>query len=347
MDEEYVAKLLESEFLCPRCGQGLTPVGSTSLICACEEGNYEIVDGVAILVPPGLSRGTVETIETFAYKWAYDTEAMREERTRIANQWFLDRFGFADEDALRLFLKDKERILDAGCGIGNLTALIARLAPHAEVWGVDLSTSVHAVPRAANIRLVQGDITHLPIKGVFDLIVSDGVLHHTPDTRDAMEQVAKHLAPDGDFLFYVYKVKAPVREFTDDFLRERISAMPPEEAMTACEAIADIGRQLREAKVTLNVTKPLPLLGIPAGEIDLQRFVYWYFFKCFHDDGGNRAASVLENFDWYHPKFAWRQTWEAVSRWIEEAGLECTYCDASMSGFAVRARWRRRREGER
>jgi arsenite methyltransferase len=335
-------KIDDDVLLCPRCGSALAQLSGEKplLTCRAHQHAYPIKDGVPVLVPPNLTDGTVETIATFAHKWAYNVTAMREERTRIANVWFYERFGFDGGDELRKFLSTKKRILDAGCGLGNLTVLFARLAPHAEVWGVDLSPAVHTVQRAENIRLVQGDITQLPVEGDFDLIVSDGVLHHTADTKHAMMALTKHLAADGDLLFYIYKVKAPVREFTDDFVRKQMSEMSEGEAMKVCEAIADIGRQLREAKVELHIEKPIPMLGIEAGDVDLQRFIYWHFFKCFHDDGGSEITSALENYDWYAPKYAWRNTWADVSRWIEEAYLDVIRCDDSDSGFAVHTRWR-------
>ena len=336
------------EYLCPRCGCPLVAVfqeAGSVLLCRANamEHVYPVKNGVPVLIPPDLLVGTVETIETFAFKWEYAPKEMLEERRRIANEWFARRFfdGFSHvARRLRLdtMLAGKKRILDAGCGLGNLTTLFAQLAPDAAVYGVDLSTAVHHVEREPNMRLVQGDITRLPLAGGFDLIVSDGVLHHTPSTKGAFLSLAMRLAPGGDFLFYVYKVKAPVREFTDDHLRECISSMAPEAAMKVCASIADIGRQLREAGVTIHVKEPIPELGIASGDHELQRFVYWHFFKCFHDDGGDAVTSTLENFDWYHPRYAWRHTREEVERWVAEAGLKVVRCDDSESGYSFHVR---------
>ena len=54
---------------------------------------------------------------------------------------------------------------------------------------------------------------------MFDLVFSEGVLHHTPDTRRAFRTLVDLLAPGGQIAFYVYRRKAPLREFADDYVR--------------------------------------------------------------------------------------------------------------------------------
>lgn len=336
-----------TEYLCPACEAPLREAHfhahdphteNWALWCHACTRRWEIKDGVAVLVPNDVEAGQAATIETFAYKWGFDLDAMREERTRIANAWFLRRYWFGTESHLARYLAGKRLILDAGCGIGNLTTLLSSLAPSATVYAVDLSTAVHSVQCAANVKRVQADITRLPIDRRFDLIVSDGVLHHTPSTQGAMNALVKKLEPGGDLLFYTYKRKAPLREQADDLLRAHITQLDPDQAMVLCRTLANLGRQLREAKVTIHVDQPIEALGIQAGDHDLQRFVYWHFMKAFWDDGGNAVASALENFDWYHPKYAWRHTREEIERWLEEARLETIGINEIDAGFAVHVR---------
>jgi hypothetical protein len=55
----------------------------------------------------------------------------------------------------------------------------------------------------------------------------------------------------------------------------------------------------------------------------------------------NESLSFEENnhvnFDWYHPRYAHRQTEEDVRRWCAEANLSITHFDVEESGFTVRA----------
>ena len=64
--------------------------------------------------------------------------------------------------------------------------------------------------------------------GTFDFVSSDQVIHHTPDARRAFADLAALLAPGGVFAVYVYRVKAPLRELADDWIRERATVMEPE-----------------------------------------------------------------------------------------------------------------------
>jgi len=78
----------------------------------------------------------------------------------------------------------------------------------------------------------------------FDAIVSEGVLHHTPSTQKAIESGARVLAPGGEFHFYVYRRKAPGREFTDDHVREQLRDMTDEQAWNAMRPLTKLARNL-------------------------------------------------------------------------------------------------------
>jgi len=262
---------------------------------------------------------------------------MKDERCRIAVDWFFARFGSALEiGALDGGLLSKcRRILDAGCGLGHLTEELAQRAPQAQIWGVDATRAVDTVKRSANLRVVQADLTQLPITRAFDLIVSDGVLHHTQDTFASVKALAGKLVPAGHLMFYVYKKKAPVREFVDDLIREHLAGSDPTKCLEYCETIADLGRQLREANVTLTFKKDIKFLGIEKGSFDLQRWFYWTIMKCFWDDSEDALTSTLENFDWYHPPLAHRHTVDDVRLGMANAGLSIESIVEHDSGIAA------------
>ena len=105
--------------------------------------------------------------------------------------------------------------------------------------GSDISTSVDA-PRVnwstnypsliKRFKVCQADLMALPFEdGSFDIVLSDGVLHHTPNTFKALQAITKKVSIGGYVMFYIYLKKAPIREFVDDFIREKITNLSPDE----------------------------------------------------------------------------------------------------------------------
>jgi hypothetical protein len=59
--------------------------------------------------------------------------------------------------------------------------------------------------------------------------------------------------------------------------------------------------------------------------------------KLFWNDAYRFEENHHINFDWYHPRYAHRQTEEEVRRWCAEANLRIIHFDAQESGYTVRA----------
>ena len=139
-------------------------------------------------------------------------------------------------------------------------------------------------------------------------------------------------------MIYVYRRKAPTREFVDDFVRERIADLPPEEAWNLLRPLTRLGQALAELDATVEVPEDVELLGIPKGVYDVQRLVYWHFAKLFWNEALTFEENTHVNFDWYHPRFAHRHTEDEVRGWFADCGLEIIRLDVQEAGFTVRGR---------
>lgn len=303
---------------------------------------YPVEDGVPVLVRRDrFEDGQSETVDAFSYKWRAAKDYRRTTDAHYT-KWYLDRYGFGAEDRLAALLAGKRRVLDAGTAHGRDAEMYVRCS-EATVYGIDISAGIRNAYRdlrdVARLHLLQADLTRLPFEeGFFDFIGCDQVIHHTPDTRASLRHLVSRLAPGGHIAFYVYKRKGPIREFTDDYLRERMVRMSPEECMKVSEAITKLGKALSDLKVKVDVPEAIPLLGIEAGEQDIQRFLYWNVMKCYWNDSMDWESNVITNFDWYHPLHAHRHTPEEVRAWCAEEGLVIQHFDVQESGVSALAR---------
>ena len=163
------------------------------------------------------------------------------------------------------------------------------------------------------------------------------MLHHTPSTDRAFKSLIPLLERGGEILFYVYRKKAPVREFTDDYIRSIVSQLEPEEAWAQLRPLTKLAQSLAELHAQVEIAEDVPLLGIKAGRYDIQRLIYWHFAKLFWNEAWADEENNHVNYDWYHPRYAHRQTEEEVRRWCAEGNVSISRFAVEESGFTVRA----------
>ncbi|MBS0548338.1 MAG: class I SAM-dependent methyltransferase [Proteobacteria bacterium] len=230
------------------------------------------------------------------WNWFAQTQLDRPEENRAeSRQTFAEKTGLGPEDLAG------KTVLDVGCGMGRFAEVA--LSMGARVVGVDLSTAVDAAygnlgdrPDAA---FLQADVFDLPLREEsFDLIYSIGVLHHTPNTREAFLRLPRLLKPGGRIVIWVYTSERRIGYAASDLYRRFTTRMDDERLLRLCKAAGPIGALYR--------TRPgrylSPLLPVSH-----------------HPDPEWR---VLDTFDWYAPRYQWKHDWDEVEEWFRTAGLE-------------------------
>lgn len=93
-----------------------------------------------------------------------------------------------------------KKVLDAVCGTGNLTLL---LAENNHVTGIDFNESMLNIAagktsHASSVILWKGDVTKLPFKAsTFDAVTSVNVIYHLDNPQDAIKEAWRVLKPNG------------------------------------------------------------------------------------------------------------------------------------------------------
>jgi ubiquinone/menaquinone biosynthesis C-methylase UbiE len=104
------------------------------------------------------------------------------------------------------------RLLDVGCGTGHRVMPMAQHFDVREYVGFDhSSTSLEAARALAEelqfraATLAEGDLFALPYPDEsFDVVVSQGVLHHTSDARRGFRELVRVCKPNGFVAIYLY-----------------------------------------------------------------------------------------------------------------------------------------------
>jgi SAM-dependent methyltransferase len=289
-----------------------------------------------------------DTANTFKDKWERNKRLAFEETLKEGSDifsWILQRNGFGSTGELIEYLRDKRRVLDAGCGNGRVTALLRRYCPATtEILGIDLVSpeiareNLEAYSLSHHVTFFQRDLLgNLEDLGEFDFIYCQEVLHHLSDPERALRNLSSLLSSGGEIAIYVYRKKAPIREFVDDYVRSKITGLPYEEVIQICSQITEFGKALSQLRITIRVPE-VDILEIKEEEYDLQRFIYHFFMKCFWNPNLTFQENVAINYDWYHPKVATRHTLEEVKQWFARAKLIVVHENVDFYGITIRGR---------
>ncbi|MBI4375244.1 MAG: class I SAM-dependent methyltransferase [Elusimicrobia bacterium] len=292
-----------------------------------------------------LSAAQSQTETTFGFKWKRRDTFDSDPSLARMRSWLCERYGDLKSAPWVAEHGDRPLLLDAGCGAGmSAMELFDSLLPHVRYLGIDVSTAVDTAAerfaeRGFQAAFMQADICNLPLPaGSVDIIFSEGVLHHTDSTKQALASLARLLKKGGRFMFYVYRRKGPLREFTDDYVRQKLQPMAPEKAWEALEPLTKLGIALGKLNAEIDIPRPIDLLDIPAGRINIQRLFYWHVAKAFYHPELSFAEMNHINYDWYAPANAARQSPEEVRRWCAECDLSIEREVVEDAGITIIAR---------
>jgi SAM-dependent methyltransferase len=143
---------------------------------------------------------------TILREQAYADDSLLDIRRRTHQLYSVDPVDFGQWTLERLPWRGGERVLDVGCGPGDLLHGMAR---HDDTWGMlvgsDFSPgmAVEAAQAASGlpVQFLVSDAQVNPfLDSTFDVVMARHMLYHVPDIDSAVAEAARVLRPGGYFL---------------------------------------------------------------------------------------------------------------------------------------------------
>jgi len=308
---------------CPVCGGDLkfavleayprhdTEVEEATLACKLCAREYPVTGGVPRLRPPSpVARATAKTRDAFGWEWL-----------RYPGSLPGDRETFLEETLLPPHEFTGKLVLDAGCGMGRYSAVALSLG--AEVVAVDMSESLIRVAELAKtqpkLHPVEADLLHPPFKkGIFDVAYSQGVLHHTADTRAAFAAVSALVKPRGLLSVWLYGKAGRYSDFASNPLKPGRDWLARHRRLAwwivlLRHVLSDFVRVFTTrmpVSLVYALCYPLTWLGVVPG-------LKWFTYSV----DPRYQVRLIENFDWISPPYQWHHTKEELLRWYSEEGF--------------------------
>ncbi|MEX2642688.1 MAG: class I SAM-dependent methyltransferase [Acetobacterales bacterium] len=183
------------------------------------DGGSLLCGSARIPVTDGVARFRTDDgyAKSFALQWHSfrTTQYDRSTRTSLTGERYLRETGWPATGLAG------ELILEAGCGAGRFTEILA--ATGGSILAIDFSSAVDVAAEqnrdCVNVAFAQADILDLPYPdGVFDRVFCHGVLQHTPDPAVAFRSLHRVLRPGGRMSIDVYAKDGRIRPWKSKYL---------------------------------------------------------------------------------------------------------------------------------
>ena len=211
---------------------------------------------------------------------------------------------------------DGELMLEAGCGAGRFTRILA--ATGASLLSFDYSSAVDVNAEQnghfPNVGFAQADIFDLPFAPAsFDRVFCHGVLQHTPDPAGGFRKLEELVKPGGAISIDVYLKDGKIRPWKSKYLwRWWTTRVSPERLLGFLEWFIPLWLPLD------TLIKRIPILGGYLGAI----VPCWNYFYTDLPAKLKVQWAILDTFDALAPTFDNPVTLDEVQAWFTSAGYQ-------------------------
>lgn len=282
-----------------------------ALSCVQCKKTFPVVGGIPRFVQ------TDDYLRNFGMEWtihsrtAFDSQLGKP----VSEYMFQTRIGFQPAEVRNKI------VLDAGCGSGRLLDIVRKYDGIAV--GLDYTVAIDTAAKNLwpdeKVMLVQGDILHPPFKPeAFDLVFSNGVIHHTPNPPKAFSCLASLVKHDGSIAVWVYPdegILGRIPNRTAFFYRIVTTRIPLNVLYRVCKSLQQ------------NVVLPQVLYedffdtskALRHGHHNPRQALYvllpFWSFAPFKD------WRVMDTFDFLSPRYKFAYSYDQVAEWFRMSGM--------------------------
>jgi len=236
----------DENIVCPVSGEPLEQVAD--LLVSPSKQSYDISDGIPLLYVDENRTSTIEPPANAAAVPAHVTHAVRDfyEAAPFPNYNAFDSLEAFVQRAntgvfarlLREQLPLNANVLEVGCGTGQLSAYLAA-STLSRVYATDMTLASLRLGQdfsvrkgVSGIRFMQMNLFRPAIRPAsMDIVISNGVLHHTYDTKKAFMSIARLVKPGGHIVVGLYnrigRLRTDIRRLLVKAIGERVLLLDP------------------------------------------------------------------------------------------------------------------------
>jgi len=182
---------MKDVFFCPKCEKPLQNQGKAYSCNACGK-RFEEENGIILFVVD------IDKKEV-SYPPAFYEKQIKIERKHF---WCVGRNNIILNFLSKVAKSKNVRILEIGCGEGNVLCFLEKDGYHVE-GGDILLEGLEKSRSRTDSKLYRCDISHLPFRNSFDIIGAFDILEHIDDDIGALKSVNKALRENGAIILTV------------------------------------------------------------------------------------------------------------------------------------------------
>ena len=221
---------------CPGCGADLE-LEARTLICSGCRHRFEIVDNLPRLFLPNewseLRADVTESMKAFYEETPFPNYDEFDSTASLVEKARRGRFAKLLDDQV----PPGSRVIECGCGTGQLSNFLS--IANRQLFAVDMCVNSLGLGQQfkernhlTRVNFFQMNLFRPIFKPeTFDLVISNGVLHHTSDPYLAFETISKLVKPGGHILIGLYhkygRLITDLRRLIFGLSRDRFTFLDP------------------------------------------------------------------------------------------------------------------------